>query len=134
MRLLTDIVALYDIEPYSSWEYAFTNLPLLVDRLMRFALFDAVHDLPQRRITDLVPILDALFGWLRGAADETLLAFSIDDLLLGPELSARARLAVIYSFPVMTRGCRALRPMSALIDRPWASGSPQRCSSRNGCR
>lgn len=81
IRLLTDIVALYDVEPYSTWEYAFTSMPLFVDRLMRFALFDAVHDLPQRRINDLCPTLDALCGWLRGTSDEALLAVSINHML-----------------------------------------------------
>lgn len=81
ISLTTDVVAVFDIEPYSVHELLFPNASRYLELLTSVAQFQAAIDLPQRPAADLVPLLRNLLCWLPGSADEALLSFTVDQLL-----------------------------------------------------
>ena len=81
IAFLTDVVAIFDVEPYSIHELMFPNPNRYLELLTGLAQFQAAIDLPQRPASDLVPLIRALFCWLPGSVEESRLAFTLDNLV-----------------------------------------------------
>jgi hypothetical protein len=121
VSLITDVVAVFDWEPYSIHELTFPSVDRYLELLTGLAQFQASIDLAQRSSADLVPLLRSLFCWIPGPTDETRLPFSIEQLIAfaeaflaatenrhGPLMLDRAEVEAHLNIPIFPKELAAL--------------------------